>query len=298
MILMDAVQVWSRITGKPIKEYFSGIKIDKRLDRDTLVNLIFMEFGQLDTLDSDTSTFKSRMEYFFLIHEYNITKLLDSMYYDYNPLTTVDMRYNRKSHFDQFDDENKTDTRDLRSTFWENFIEDEITDVDSSTDTTNNNTYNEENRNHKENSATSNETDMHFVSAYNKYGAIGDPDAINQSGDVEKSRDTIRASSDASEDANGNKSGNVNDIGTEVHNQDTDRDREYTKTNESTDNEKKIGNRTNDMDRDEEENRTEYGNNGRFPYQQLIEKERELAEINIYKWVIRHMAKELFVGVY
>lgn len=298
MILMDAVQVWSRITGKKVNEYFSNIQLDKRLDKDTLVNFIFMEFGQLNTLDSDTSTFKSRMEYFFLIHEYNIKKLLDSMYYDYNPLTTVDMKYHRKSHYDQFDDENKNDTRDLRTTFWENFVDDEITDTDSNTDTTNNSTYNEDTSGHKENSASTNETDMHFVSAYNKYGAIGDPDAINQSGDVEKSRDTIRASSEASEETNGNKKGNTNDIGTETFSQGVDRDREYTKTSENTDAEKKVGVRTNDMDRDEEEDRTEYGNNGRFAYQQLIEKERELAEINIYKWIIRHMAKELFVGVY
>lgn len=298
MWLMDAVQVWKIETGKEIPDYFRDIHLDERLDRDTLINFIFMEFGQLDTVDSDTFLFKSRMEYFFLIHEYNIKKLLDTMYYDYNPLTNVDMKYERKAHYDQFDDENTKNTRDLRNTFWENLVEDEETDTTRNIDSTDNITANENITGHKTGSASNSETDMHFVSAFNRFGTIGNPEDINQFGDVEKSRDTIRATGTSSEDSTQTKDNSSHEIGTENTNEGIDRDREYTKTHEDIDDEEKTGLRTNDMDRDEKEERTEFGNNGRYAYQELIKEERSLAEINIYKWIIKHMAKELFVCVY
>lgn len=406
MILMDAVQVWARITGRPIRDYFAEFKLDERLDRDTLVNDIFMEFGNLNTCDSDTNTFRERVNFFFLIHEYNIKKLVDTMEYEYNPLTNVDMHHDRDAHYDQLDDEHKTDTRDLTREFGEQYKDKQIFGRDQNTDTTNDvdtktdtvigitdtedrtekeitkqniikkdtTDYGEDTESdrdqtkvtdygetsgsdttttgHKEYELGRNETATHFVSAYNQFAQIGNPEEINQAGDVERNRDVTRLNENYDEDTTGTEHISANkdsdetvtdsegitghktskttldgkedtnktvdttenigknhdethgttqkegQVGTEIVREDTERTFEYNKSYKLTDDEDKIGTRKNDMDRDETETKHDFGNDGRFSFQELISEERKLAEFNIYKWIIRHMAKELFVCVY
>lgn len=446
MVLMDTVEVWARRHRKTVDDFFADFILDNRLSRDTLVGFIFMEFGDLDTVDSNSDMFKKRVEYFFRIHEFNIKKLVDTMEWEYDPLANVNLKNDRMAHYDQLDDEDTTNNRDLTTDITENFGETETEGRDLKDDTTDNisttrdttrqqgetedqtqkevedtttgsikvTDYGEDSTETTDTDQTSKDvkkstettgttetansdksttdvskkvldgkevedyninrsgTDIHFVSAFNQIPGSINPDDIVNGGDVEKSRDTSRSNEDGDKttktdnEENGTASGteNVNssknvdttvglsdtvdgtknvdesktghkesttteDFDEDVHRQndktmhdtknlnetenvvekvdevesevvreDIDRKRDYDKTNKLVDKEGKVGTRTNDMDRDEEEHEHKHGNDGRYKFQELIEDERRLAEFNIYKWIIRHMAKELFVGVY
>lgn len=192
--------------------------IDDRIDRTILNNTILKELGNCRPFTTNTKVFKFSLENFFDKYSSNITKLIDTTLYEYNPL------------------ENKDITRTL--------VKEE--DRDSSGDIRNTDTNTVTGRD------TDDVTDETQVSAYDS----------NTYQPKEKREHDETATTNRT--TQGNTTSNIVS--------------------------------TVDTQATEEENIK--GKDSDISYQELIEKERELAEFNIYNWIISQMRKELFLLVY
>ena len=196
--------------------------LDNRINRETLNKVIIRELGTMRPFSTDTTVFKFMLDNFFDKWNYNIGKLIDTMYYEYNPIGNKNL--NRAL----------TETEHREST----------ADIDN-TDTYTTNT---------ENTEDTDTTDTRTVSAYDnpnyqpKERDTGTKDTTIQN-DVEHSGET------------------TSDISSDVNTQHG--------LNESIS-----------------------GKDGDESYQTLIEQERELAQFNIYDWILKQMRKELFLLVY
>lgn len=62
--------------------------IDSRIDRDSLNKIIIKELGNARPFTTNTTIFKFSLDEFFTKYENNITRLIDTMYLEYNPLNT------------------------------------------------------------------------------------------------------------------------------------------------------------------------------------------------------------------
>ena len=86
---------------------FKDYKLDERLDKDVLNKTIIKELGTMRPITTQSTIFKFRLDTFFEEYEYNISKLIDTMYYDYNPITNKDIT--ETEHRDSTGDIDNTD---------------------------------------------------------------------------------------------------------------------------------------------------------------------------------------------
>lgn len=196
----------------------SDYHIDSRIDRTILNNTILKELGNCRPFTTNTNVFKFSLENFFDKYSTNITKLIDTTLYEYNPL------------------ENKDITRTL--------VKEE--DRDSSGDIRNTDSNTVTGRD------TDDVTDETQVSAYDS----------NTYQPKEK------------------------------------REHDETATTNRTTQGSTTSNIVSTVDTQGTEEETIKGKDSDTSYQELIEKERELSEFNIYNWIISQMRKELFLLVY
>lgn len=184
--------------------------LDERITRDTLNRVIIKELGVCTPFVRNTTVFKFALEEFFNKYNYNIGKLLDTMYYDYNPIENKDLQrtLNEKEDRHSVGDIDNTDRY--------------TTDTDNTTEDT--------------------------VSAY------------DSSSYQPKEKTTI----DQGVNHNGTTTSDiVSDVDTQKH----------------------LGEHLK-------------GKDGETSYQELIQQERDLAEFNIFNWIIQQMRRELFLLVY
>lgn len=69
---------------------FQDYALDKRLDRDLLNKRILSALGTNAPLYTVCETFKAFLDCFFLDHREQITKLVDTLYFEYNPIWNKD----------------------------------------------------------------------------------------------------------------------------------------------------------------------------------------------------------------
>lgn len=201
---------------------FKDYHLDSRIEKDKMNRIIVKDLGTLCPCTTDPTMFKFMVEEWFNKWNYNITKLIDTMYYEYDPLTNKNI----------YREEDETDTRDDDTS---NTRTDNLTRTDDLTNKTNG-------------------TDTVNTSAYDS--------SAYQPRTQEIKDNTIK------------DTGTVKNTGT-------------------------VGNegtldRTDTIDLDVHE----YGKEGNSSYQELIQQERDLAEFNIFEWIIKQMRKELFLLVY
>ena len=219
MTLIDVLTMYAMINDSEDMELMlQNYTLDNRLDRDVLNKVIIRELGTLRPFSTNTTIFKFMLENFFDKWNYNIGKLIDTMYYEYNPIG------NKK----------------LNRTLNENEHRKSTADIDN-TDTYTTNTDNTETGN------TENTVSAYDSNGYQPKENVSNSNRIDN--DVEHSGETT---SDIS-----------SDVDTEHH----------------------LGESISGKDSDES-------------YQSLIEQERELAQFNIYDWILKQMRKELFLLVY
>lgn len=207
MNLIDVLDMYATLNNSDdLTLMLQDYTLDNRLDRDVMNKVIIRELGAMRPFVNDTKVFKFSLENFFNKWNYNIGKLIDTMYYEYDPISNKNMDRTV----------NETEHRESSA------------DIDN-TDSYTTNTDNEEK-----------------VSAY--------------------------------------------DSNTYQPKAKIDNDVEH------------IGETTSDIqsDVDTEKNVAENikGKDGDSSYQELIEQERELAQFNIFDWIIKQMRKELFLLVY
>ncbi len=82
--------------------------LDRRIDRDVLNRVIIKELGAASPYVHNTTVFKFALEEFFNKYNYNIGKLLDTMYLEYNPLSNK--KITEEEHRDSTGDIDNTDT--------------------------------------------------------------------------------------------------------------------------------------------------------------------------------------------
>lgn len=88
--------------------------LDSRIDRDAMNKAIITRLGACRPLTTNTTVFKTMLDEFFNRYNYNIGKLLDTMYYEYDPLANKD--WTRTEHRESVGDIDNTDTYTTNNT--------------------------------------------------------------------------------------------------------------------------------------------------------------------------------------
>ena len=226
--LIDIIQMYNYDHGydlDDVTKLFEDIVLDERLDKDIVINTILDECGAMMTIYNTSPVFKRFSDNFFKKYQWNITKLADTLHFEYDPLKNKNMSWT------------------------------ETTKIEQQLDTTEGT---EESRT-KDNTGTKK----------------------NEYEDSETNTISAMNSSD--------------------YEPDTKRDDEGSTT--VTDNLKEEIEATKDREKneslawDETDVHTENGTDGVI-YQDLIEKERKVAQFSLYGWIARKYAHELFLMVY
>lgn len=89
MNLIDTLDVYSALhDSDDLTLMLNDYTIDARVSRDTLNTVIISELGATRPITTDPDMFKILLESFFNKYALNITRLVDTMYLEYNPLDT------------------------------------------------------------------------------------------------------------------------------------------------------------------------------------------------------------------
>lgn len=237
MTFADTVELWEYEHKN--KDFMDDFKIHAKVDKAALKDYLLYDYGSLRTVETNSKAFHDMVKNFFDIHKWNIDKLAESLYFDYNPLYNTDWRqvqdYDRGKQF------GSTTDRDVNV--------DRTEDIDTVK--------------HWDERGTSEETDRHYVSAYN-----------DDNRDTPKTRDTIHKEYEES----GNETSNTGD-------DENIRTAEDIEKNEDTKEQIDV-------------TITKKGHDGNVSYQSLIEEERRQAQFNLYKWIGNHFAEELLICVW
>lgn len=88
--------------------FFDDYVLDERIDKDVMNTTIISELGATKPITTNPDLFKVLFDNFFKKYANNITKLLDTMYYEYNPLHNKDLE--ETEHRESVGDIDNTDT--------------------------------------------------------------------------------------------------------------------------------------------------------------------------------------------
>lgn len=85
MTLLDAIEIWKIRMNS---DFWNDINVilHEKLDKEALYGYLMQEYGNMEILDTDSIFFHNRVITFFKIHKWNIDKLTESMYFDYDPI--------------------------------------------------------------------------------------------------------------------------------------------------------------------------------------------------------------------
>lgn len=109
MNLLDVLDMYAMLNDSDdLTLMLQDYTLDSRLDRGVMNITIIRELGAMRPFVNDTTVFKLSLENFFNKWNYNIGKLIDTMYYEYDPIG------NKALH--RTLNENSTDDRTLGET--------------------------------------------------------------------------------------------------------------------------------------------------------------------------------------
>ncbi|MBQ5918676.1 MAG: hypothetical protein IIW92_08965 [Lachnospiraceae bacterium] len=87
MNLIDILDVYAlENDSEDMQLLFNDYTLDERIDRNVMNTTILSELGASRPITTDPDLFKMLFDNFFKKYSSNITKLVDTMYYEYNPL--------------------------------------------------------------------------------------------------------------------------------------------------------------------------------------------------------------------
>lgn len=139
--LANAIELWDwQHEGVP---FMKDITIHKEINKDTLLDYLLYEYGELRCDETNSDTFHDRVVNFFEIHKWNIDKLAESLLFDYKPLDNTN--WNQVTDYDRGQDFDSNIDRDVDVNRTEG--------IDTVKDWTEN--------------GSSDETDRHYVSGFN-----------------------------------------------------------------------------------------------------------------------------------
>ena len=264
MTFLDIIEIYNIQHGydvNDITKIFDGIELDSRLDKELMAGVLLDRCGALNSVYNVTATFKYFSDMFFKKYAWNITKLANTLEFQYDPLKNRTLSW--------------TETTDIQQNM----------DTDES---------GSENRN-KDNTGTQGN-----VKSGQENGTFSNTASGTTSNDVTETN-TVSAmnSSDYEPDSK-----RVTDADGSVSNTESGQDSNTkSETSTRTDNLSEAIRATTTRNKDEEltwdetDTHTESGTEN-VAYQDLIEKERRVAQFSIYDWIAKKYANELFLLVY
>lgn len=225
--LIDIIQMYNikhNIDIDNMEFFYNDIEIDERLDKEVLIDTILDECGAMLALYNTSNVFKRFSDNFFKKYKWNITKLADTLHFEYDPLKTKNVTW--------------TETTDIKQEL----------DTDESA---------EESRT-KDNTGT-----RTTVGDYEETNTISAMNSSNYEPDNKSESDNSTTRTDALKEEISAETGKT---------------------------------KNEDLTWEETDTHTENGTEG--IYQDLIEKERKIAQFSLYGWIAKKYASELFLLVY
>lgn len=279
MTLIELLDFYSyRNDSDDLTLMLNDYNLDNRLNKNILNMTILSELGAMRPRVNDSFLFKELLENFFNKYSFNITRLVDTMYYDYNPLTNVDYTMTKDEDVNVVEntDSLQNINRGVNESSERDIVESNHRTSDATVVNTDNNTKTDNT------TTTTDETLEHLKSAY---------DEVTYSPDFKEIKDNqVRNTGTTSTQGTG-----TSDIDSETTSDNRTDDDLTRQTNENS---RKTDNVDKTTDTDRLETDRVFGKMGETTYQKLIEQERKLAEFNIYNWIIKQMRGELFLLVY
>lgn len=104
MTLIDMIELYNIQKGLDldnIESIFADIDIDARIDKSTLAGSIVDVCGAMDCIYNTTPTFKYFSDNFFKKYKWNITRLLDTLEFEYDPMKTKSMQWTETTDIQQ-----------------------------------------------------------------------------------------------------------------------------------------------------------------------------------------------------
>ena len=240
----------------------SDFPLDPRLDRNILIAWINAECGALATTYNNTVIFKFKLNTWFQVHQQNITKLVDTTLFEYNPIDNYDRH--------------EEGTRQLKR-------QDSVSRSSNSSGNTNDTTE------VKHSGTDSVKQVGSGTDAYS--GNSGNTTTLTKAAYDSTAYSPLDQTTVQGNDTNTTTHSNENDSSTNYgSNIDTTHTVANTGKNDSTDN-------SNGQD-DETYSNHMHGNIGVTTTQQMIEAERQVVLFNVYKWIVEQLQDYLFIGVW
>lgn len=115
MTFLDMIEIYNAREGNDlddIESLFHDIVLDNRLDKSTLAGVLLDQCGAMRCIYETTATFKYFSDNFFKKYQWNITKLVDSINFDYNPLQNRKLNWKETTDITQNLDTDETRDED------------------------------------------------------------------------------------------------------------------------------------------------------------------------------------------
>lgn len=117
MTFLDMIEMYNIKVGNDLdnlRSMFEDIDIDDRIDIDTMVASLMDRCGAMTCLYETTSTFKYFSDNFFKKYKWNITKLINTLEFEYDPLKNKSVEWTETTDIEQALD--TSEDRDRKNT--------------------------------------------------------------------------------------------------------------------------------------------------------------------------------------
>lgn len=104
MTFLDMIETYNIVNGNDlndIESIFKNIELDERLDKSTLAGVLLDECGAMRCIYETTASFKYFSDLFFKKYAWNITKLVNSLHFEYDPLKNKNMEWTETTQIEQ-----------------------------------------------------------------------------------------------------------------------------------------------------------------------------------------------------
>lgn len=118
MTFLDMIEIYNISKGNEnlddIGSIFADIVIDNRIDKNTMISAILDKCGAMRCIYETTATFKYFSDHFFKKYQWNISRLADTLDFEYNPLQNNKVDWTETTNIKQDLDtvENTSENRD------------------------------------------------------------------------------------------------------------------------------------------------------------------------------------------
>lgn len=168
MTFLDMIELYNIAEGNElndIESIFSDVVLDQRLDKSILAGVLLDYCGAMDCIYTTSPTFKYFSDNFFKKYSHNITKLCDTLTFQYDPLKNKNLEWTETTQIEQNLDTEEDRTRANTGTQGNSYSDTKSnshSDTDNETNTIsamNSSSYEPDNKKDRSNSGQFSETD-------------------------------------------------------------------------------------------------------------------------------------------